>query len=179
MSNSTGILIAVLCGGGLVLIFIGIGVYLIYYSRRVRRQAGSSQGWPGTEGQITRASIRHSLRSDSEGNSTDSYSPDVEYSYQVNGLHYAGEKIAFGATPSFSSDQKAQSTLSRYPVGGRVTVFYDPANPAESVLEKRSIGTNASLILGIIFLIVGLCLTCPAIFILLTGVFSTVTRSGP
>ena len=40
-------------------------------------------------------------------------------------------------------------------------------------------GANASLIIGILFLIVSLCLTCPAIFILLTGVFSTVTRRGP
>jgi hypothetical protein len=31
---------------------------------------------------------------------------------------------------------QAQATAARYPIGATVTVYYNPANPAEAVLEK-------------------------------------------
>jgi Protein of unknown function (DUF3592) len=179
MSNNVGIPIALLCGAGLILIFAGIGAYLIYQSARIRKQAGVSQIWPSTEGKITNASLTHSTTSDSDGAVINSYTPRVEYSYQVAGQTYTGQNISFGFNPSFNSQQKGQSVLARYPVGGRVAVYYDPTSPNEAVLERKSTGANTSLVLGIIFLIVGLCLACPVIFILLTGVFSTVTRGSP
>lgn len=58
--------------------------------------------------------------------------PLVLYAYQVDGRTFQGEMArpkANGATHS------ASATVARYPAGSPVTVYYDPANPANSALE--------------------------------------------
>lgn len=51
---------------------------------------------------------------------------NVSYSYEVNGHTYVSQNIAVGGRP-----------LGRVPSDGEVVVFYDPENPARSVLERR------------------------------------------
>jgi hypothetical protein len=59
------------------------------------------------------------------------------YSYEVNGQEFQGQTIKAGdqyMSIRFTGD--AMKTMSRYPVGSKVTVYYNPANPAESALER-------------------------------------------
>ena len=59
------------------------------------------------------------------------------YQYQVDGKPYVGKVIKAG--DQFFSVRlygEAQKTIARYPVGAQVTVHYNPANPAESALER-------------------------------------------
>jgi hypothetical protein len=61
----------------------------------------------------------------------------VVYQYQVEGAPYTGSRIRAGDqffAIRLAGD--ARTTVARYPVGTPVTVFYDPANPAESALER-------------------------------------------
>ena len=167
MSENTSLLFGVLCGGFFVLLFAGIGAFLIYYSFRSRKKAESSQGWPSTSGQVTEARVSHHTSTDADGEAQDSYSPEVRYHYQTGGQEYEGSKIGFGLQQSFSSRSKAEQALTSFPQGSQVTVFYNPANPAEAVLERKAGGSTLSLVLGIIFLLVGLCVGCSGLAFLL------------
>ena len=51
--------------------------------------------------------------------------------------------------PWFVSQQAA-----KYPAGSQVTVYYNPQNPSESVLERRA--TGSLLLLGLIVALWGL-----------------------
>ena len=169
MAENMAPLIGVLCGGLFVLLFAGIGVFLIYHSIRSRRKAESSQGWPSTSGQVSEARVSHHTSTDTDGDTQDSYSPEVCYHYQTGGQEYDGSKIGFGFQQSFNSRSQAEQALSRFPEGSQVTVYYNPANPAEAVLERKAGGSTLSLVLGIIFLLVGLCLGCSGLVFLLSS----------
>lgn len=163
MSVNLGPMIGLLCGGLFVLVFAGIGAFLIYQSVRGRQKADASQSWPSTSGQITEAHVSHHTSTDTDGDMSDHYTPKVKYTYQAIGQEYEGDKLGFGFQQSYNSQTKAQAALERFPVGGQVTVFYSPNNPAEAVLERKAGGSTLTLVLGIIFIAVSLCLGCPAL----------------
>jgi hypothetical protein len=168
-------MIGLLCGGLFILVFAAAGVFLIIQSIRSRKKAETSQSWPATSGQITDARVEHHTSTDSEGDRSDHYTPKVSYTYQVLGQAYEGNKIGFGFQQSFGSQGKAQAALTRFPVGGQATVYYDPNNPAEAVLERKAGGSTVSLILGIVFLVISLCLGCPILFVIVTNLFNVST----
>jgi hypothetical protein len=166
------------CGFGLLLLFGGVGVFAIYTGRKSVRQADASQGWPATTGAITEKHVAHSLHTDTDGDSSDSYSPQVSYSYQVLGQQYTGNKISFGFAKSHNSYQKAEAELTRFPLGSPVTVYYNPSNPAEAVLERKAGGAVLATILGVFFIFLGLCISCPLIFSGLAAAVGVLTGSN-
>ena len=160
------------CLGILLLAFGGGGIYLIYLSRKNSAQAQGSQHWLSTVATITRSEVGQSSSSDHDGPRTN-YHPVVEYTYPVGGQVYAGKRIAFGPVKASARSASAQAALAKYPLGGTVTVYYDPNNPAEAVLEKQAIGTTTMLVLGIVFLVVTVCLALPGIIFAVLGTFSS------
>jgi hypothetical protein len=170
MQTSFGPVLGILCGGFFFLLFGGVGVFLLYKAYKTRKQADASQGWPATQGQVTEAHVSRSSRTDSDGDTQYSYSPNVSYTYQVGGNTYHGDKITFGFQQSFSSEAKAQTALQRFPVGGNVTVYYNSANPDEAVLERAAGGFGISLVIGIVFLFIALCVACSGLLALMFSI---------
>ena len=169
MSDSTGMLLAGFGGLVFVLVFAGVGIFLIYKGMQSRKQAEASQGWPSTQGVVGESRVTHSTHTDSDGDTSDSYAPQVEYTYQVGGQEYRGKNLTFGFKQGYGSPAKAEAITARYPAGGTVNVFYDPANPQQAVLERKAGGFGATLAIGIIFLVIGLCLACPGTIFLLVS----------
>ena len=163
MQTSFGPIFGVLCGGFFFLVFGGIGAFLLYKAYKARQQSGASQGWPAVQGQVTEAHVEHSTHSDSDGGIQYSYSPRLSYTYQAGGNTYYSDKITFGFQQTFNSEAKAQAALQRYPVGGNVTVYYNPANPEEAVLERAAGGFAVSLVIGILFVFIALCAACTSL----------------
>jgi hypothetical protein len=148
-----------LVGFGIILVFGGVGVYALYQANRGRKEADESQGWASTIGTIVESRLGQSTNYSGDA-PTVSYSPVVEYTYSVLGQAYTGERITFGMTEASSRSARAKEVLNRYPAGEQVTVHYDPNNPSEAVLERRAGGGAAGWIIGIIFLVAGLCFGC-------------------
>jgi len=92
----------------------------------------------------------------------------------VAGQEYKGDKITFGFTQGYGNYAKAQAALARYPLGAQVTVYYNPANPTDAVLERKAGGSTISLVLGIIFILVSLCLGCPVIVMIGSSALSSI-----
>ena len=76
---------------------------------------------------------------------------------------------AAAAVDSASASSWAQSIVARYPAGSPVQVFYDPANPGESVLEHSGEGGNLALTL--VFVVVEIILV-GLLVLALTGHFN-------
>lgn len=115
-------------------------------------KAHNSAKWPEVAGTIVSSNISHHLG----GKGTPYSSPDIAYSYQVGPTLYIGDNIAY-APLSSSNTRKVSQVTGRYPVGRVVTVYYDPSNPQESVLEPGATTDSwTKVIAGIIFLIIAM-----------------------
>jgi hypothetical protein len=129
-------LVVLICGGIAIVMFL---------------RTAATAGWQPAPGQVLESRVVHS--STTEGTSSD---PRVVYAYLVAGRQYQGERIFVGGAVS---GWGADKTVARYPVGSAVQVFYNPANPAEAVLERRSpVGIYLvlfAILLGGIFFSVG------------------------
>jgi hypothetical protein len=123
MTKNTGsnavILILALVGFGVV--FGGFGLYRYQTAKK-------SLTWPSTTGTISYARA--------ESHKADKgyqYMPSVRYAYVVNQKSYTGNRITASDTYE-KTKSRADVILRDYPVGGAVTVYYDPAKPGDSVL---------------------------------------------
>lgn len=142
---------------------------MIYLSRRTQKKADLSQGWPSTSGTIIDVQV---VRNYSAGGDDDisamTYSPKLRYSYKVNDVEYTSDKIAFGYGKQFSTEMAALSSIQRYPKGGLVTVYYNPENQNEAVLERNAGRQIWGVVGGILLIVFGL---CPACAMIGTGIF--------
>ena len=168
-------IVMLLVGFGIVLVFGGVGVYALYQTNRGRRLADESRGWASTFGTIVESRLGQSTNFGQDG-PTVSYYPIIKYEYSIGGQPFTGEKITFGLTETTARSAKAEQVLDTYPVDKQVTVYYDPNNPSDTVLERRAGGGAAGWVVGIVFLVAGLCFGC---LVLGIGFFlATATVSG-
>jgi len=130
-----------------ILIIVGlVGIFGLCSGALELFQALQCKNWPQTEGIIQSAQMtQHS------GKRHDIYGVKISYTYKVAGIAYSSERVALGELES--TEEHAQSILSRYPVGKQVAVFYSTTNPALAVLETGVHGqTWVTLIVSTLFL---------------------------
>jgi 5S rRNA maturation endonuclease (ribonuclease M5) len=82
-----------------------------------------------TQGIVTSSFVKSTSTSDGR-----SYSPEVEYTFEVDGAQYVGGNHSYHSF-GMSSSKAASKVVARYSEGKAVTVHYDPDDPGESVLE--------------------------------------------
>jgi len=93
--------------------------------REVRRAAKWTQG---------SARILRSELVDATFNGRDEKLPEVEYEFSVRFDKFRGKRISIGEIMPGSA--QVQTVLTLYPAGATATVFYDPGNPRDCVLER-------------------------------------------
>lgn len=137
---------------GLFLILLG-GVFLIVGLVATKR-AKTAQSWPSIPGTVNRTDVVEHEDSDSDGFTSVTYEPVVEYNYAVMGQPFTSKRIAFGTNRY--NYKKAQEIVSKYPAGARVNVFYNPEKPKDAVLETVAAGGKLLTILGLVLGAAGL-----------------------
>jgi hypothetical protein len=104
--------------------FLGATAFLpACYHRR------ESANWPATTGTVTRSELREWMR---KPHIEPSFKPFVWYTYTVNGVTREGARIGLeneGEVPILKQAEAQAWLDENYPVGKRVVVYYDPANP--------------------------------------------------
>jgi Protein of unknown function (DUF3592) len=116
--------------------------------------AWSMQSWPSVEGEV-RSSRALTVRPIGVTRGTE-YRPELLYAFTVDGIEYTGSRRKL-FTMQNSDPQSAANVAARYPVGQRVTVYYDPRNPRESILNRETALPWGVLITGAG---IGLCAAC-------------------
>lgn len=131
---------------------------------RMRRLARASRSWPTVPGRITTSAVIEELiedRRDDDKTSIDRkkihrYQIDLRYAYRVNERDYVGINPNWGWTGIYGLRELADKAAARFPTGQAVTVYYDPENPANAVLEPDGRqGSFAPLVFGAISAAVG------------------------
>lgn len=114
--------------GAVGFIFVVVNFLLLRDTIHTQNREKTTLTWSTTEGTITTSKVRK--QHDTE-NGNVSY-PRVTYTYEVDGKkHHSSNIMAGGEIGGIN----VESTLARYPLGLKVTVYYDPQNPKDAVLE--------------------------------------------
>ena len=112
-----------------LLVLACVGIYV------VSRPRSLAVAWPQTMGTVLSATVQVSHH----GNSRQE-APLVLYAYQVDGQVFQGHRVRagdeFGRVRTAGTESSASNTVARYPSGSCVVVYFDPANPANSALER-------------------------------------------
>jgi hypothetical protein len=167
--NVLAAMVIISLGACLGVLFVGGGVFMIYLGRRSQKKADASQNWPSVNGTIQDVRAAKNYRSSADDDlEVPTYSPKLRYSYSVGAAEYSSDRIAFGYGKTFSSESAALSSIQKYSQGSLVTVYYNPEDPTEAVLERKNERQVWGLVGGILLIVLGLCSSCSMI---LTGAF--------
>jgi hypothetical protein len=135
----------------LVPAIVGLGLFLLgLFQVRKLRASGS---WLMASGIVREVLVEFQAATDSDD--SDSYTPVVKYGFGVAGKPYLGTRIRFDAK-AFQSDATARKSVAGFRPGLPVTVFYNPANPADCVLERKNSSGWVFLILGAFIVLLAL-----------------------
>jgi hypothetical protein len=138
--------------------FLALGAGLFVFGQIQQRKAKVVESWPKTPGVIFTSDMDQHYSTDNEGMTSYTYEPVIEYTYKFMGVEYSGSQYRMGSKGTSFDRRKAESILSRYPVGQQVEVYYNPDNPAQAVLEHGSASGPLLLIVGAVFAVVGVVL---------------------
>jgi hypothetical protein len=115
-----------------------------------QNRENATQIWPTVTGKITTSNVKK--RHDSEHGNV-AY-PHVSYTYEVDGkIHHSSNIMAGGELGGMN----VESTLARYPLSSQVTVYYDPQNPKDAVLEAGSKTISKGLWLMLVLMNIFIC----------------------
>lgn len=125
-------------GGGIALL---IGIIFVGVSWGDISDYLDSQNWVESRGGVYNNDIEVSY--DSEDNS-ETYRARIYYFYMVGDERYEGDRVKFGDDIYTGSRSAAQNVLDKYPIEAQITVYYNPDQP-ENVVIERSV-TNAMMV---------------------------------
>lgn len=113
--------------------FAVIGWLFAKKSKEANEANRAALNWHETIGRVVKSRVEVS------GGEFTSVTPRVIYEYEVNGQIYkssllrAGDKFLVIQT---GGSRTAYDIVDKYPEGAIVTVYYNPQNPSEAVLER-------------------------------------------
>src|SRR5437868_11267780 len=139
--------------GLFALVFVGGGCFCILIPIYLFFKGRLSETWPSTSGQIVSAEIKESSSPD-DGRQ---FYLRVTYSYRINGTAYTSSKISV-ADRGYYSWQEAANALRRYPVRSSVTVWFNPYDFTDALIERNRMPGRAILVLllvGLMFIGMG------------------------
>ena len=127
-----------------------LGLVLLVIYRSKLNADRKSKNWPSTSGTITLSRIekRAGYRRSGQGSRSTIYIPLIKYSYAVMETQYHGDRIGNGIYQSITRPS-LNHWLKRYPAKSFVTVYYNPEDPADALLEPTSNSNIVGFIVGI------------------------------
>jgi hypothetical protein len=155
------------------LVIMGAGVavlglaFVIWMAVSKQRKQGTPN-WPHVQGEITASRVVPFERETPFGVER-TFTAVVDYRYMVSGLPYTSANQNF-LPHSYATSRdlfKATRTVSRYPAGSWVRVYYNPTNPKQSALElPKPVAHNAVLFYGIANVVAGIAIVALGIVLL-------------
>ena len=130
--------------------------YAIYWSHQ--QQADAASHFEPVLATILSSKVtQHNQTDATTGGPIRTYAPLIHYRYGVNGPYFESKRFSY-LGPGNRGKEDVEQIVARYPVGSEQTAYYNPDNPAESVLHKSM--TQIDLLSGyfwvpFIFVVVG------------------------
>jgi hypothetical protein len=134
----------------------GLGLLLLGYTAHLHRRAARTRAWPATAGRLR--SVRVARTYSQWGPS--GYRGKVEFEYVVDGRSYVGRHWTTGFA-DFDSEAAAERAAAALGTERPLVVYYDPADPADAVLEP-GVAPSAMRFAGATVALLAIALACLA-----------------
>lgn len=133
--------------GPLVFLVAGLGFALVFVLPAIKSLRALD--WDPTECQILASSVAtHS------GDDGATYSVEVTYRYEVDGVEYTGDRYRFLGGSS-SGRKGKQEVVDALPPGAMTSCWVNPEDPQEAVLDRRFSWEYAFALLPLVFVVLG------------------------
>ncbi|WP_459619428.1 DUF3592 domain-containing protein [Burkholderia sp. 3C] len=118
------------------LLLIGYGIAYVYSAVHSWCLTRSELSWATTDATVESWTIDIG----NGARATTTWSPEWRYTYKVAGHLYSTQShaVADGFEASRGTKEDAVRDATARPIGSSVRVYYDPANPQRSVLDRRN-----------------------------------------
>lgn len=136
------LIFSLLIFGAFIVVFLWQSFRLSSRALSGIRAARASREWSPAQGKVV--IVNALMESDKIKRRYQTYfRPWVQCSYNVNGREYTCDHYCFNDhLDHYPNKAKALKRISAYQVGQTVTVYYNPADPAQSVLEQGNAGPS-------------------------------------
>lgn len=141
-----------------ILAFAGCGGFLIYSGLSVQKRLKRYPNWPSVGGKVISSEVVESSGTGKDGVTFSTYKPVTRFQYFVDGQEF--NAIHIGPTVPQAEDPGIQRIADQFPVGGTVSVQYNPNHPAEAVLSSGAIVSRPVIVVGIVLVLVSLVISC-------------------
>jgi hypothetical protein len=121
------------------------------YRRKVVVADRAAGTWTSVPGTLHEVALKEEKTWDSQNDPVSEYIPVVRYAYSANGREFEGTR-AFLSRSKFDSETEANAWKGKV-APGVTTVWYDPADPATSVLQIDR-PSKAGLFIGGVFAVI-------------------------
>jgi len=108
--------------------FGGSGLYLLISEGRAFVLFSS------VEGVVTSSHVR--VEREQWGGGISGYYPDIDFRYEVNGRVYTG-RYQLSHWSAIRGHEATRKIVLQYPVGTKVTGYYDPFHPSTAVISRK------------------------------------------
>ena len=138
---------------------IAIGAIVLGYGVKKVMVAAASKGWTPVPGVIEESVVEEKMFKPDmprqADNKSTSFHANIRYRFSANNKSFTGTRVSFGDHDA-NYRSYADDLVQRYPKDGEVTVYYNPANPEQSVLEPGvQPQTWVIIIVGVVLLAAG------------------------
>lgn len=137
-------------------IFVIAAIVFFALAARSNSAVGPTRNWATASATILNATVEANTGTTVDGDVSTTYYPKVLYEYQVNGQTYRNDKRVLGSEVGKGLKSWAERDIANYQRGTTVPVFYNPANPAEAVLERTVPNTVFFNALAVLFVVIAL-----------------------
>ena len=145
---------------GLIFFFIGAGFFYGMVATKLVN-IWDMQSWHSADAQLDSATIESYQRRRKNGGYNTMYTVVASYRYQVNGQFYSGTRLRVDTgSSSDRNDFYALLKLLKHEQSRdkKISIWYDPANPSESVYERylnNWIKVAMVSIFSVVFMMIG------------------------
>lgn len=143
----------------MVVMLGGMGIFTALFAYAIQKQVWAAKNWSIAAGRILTAEMEEYQKWEtSKGRSRlrTFFRPSVVYTFEVKGQQYISDQVSFGGQFSATSSSLFNRRIQRYPEGSNVSVYYNPQNPTESVLEPRAQGMTILLAVAFTLLLLAM-----------------------
>lgn len=151
----------------LAICLAALGVLILMLGGKTMQRGWDSGSWPATPAVVVRSDVivdvskdvvQSSSKSGSSIKEVKTYYPDFAFRYKVGVVNYLGERISFSNEGVGGSQQTVVDFLEGYPLGAAITVYVNPDDPNDAVLDPgiKLQGMGVVFLLASIFLIPGI-----------------------
>ncbi len=134
-------------------VLVGIGLYLFVKAQKSRNQAKKASQWPTTTATVLESDLTEEPGRNAVGNINLAYLLTVKYEFEVARKTYTGKRVTYGI-PAFNYIE-GSNYLEGYQPGKKITVYYNPENPADCVLAPKNTTGMLSRVPGIFLIAAG------------------------